>query len=139
MSKQDELQEVADALISDDAKRRARLLKIIANDPFKDERILPYIEKFIDDQTPCLIMIPYRFAEIRYLAAKAFNAEREVLGLGKCGRTLEVVRPMDTEELIRITDQHIAESSNKPGPDGLLEDLMTLNELNVLPKMELEI
>ena len=80
MLNNDELQELVEDLHSEDLSMRVATLETLQKYPSSDERVLQYIEALLDDKTLCVLMLPYRFGEIRWLAAQALAAERASLG-----------------------------------------------------------
>ncbi len=113
------------------------LLKTLCQDPSQDERVLPRLEALLNDTTPCITMLPYRFGEIRWLAAKALVAERAALGHGEPVRMHNVVRPFDTEEFALLAAS--AGVKSRGGVEGVLEALATLREMGELPLYDLEL
>ena len=75
-----EFQELVEDLHSKELSMRVATLKTLQKYPSGDERVLQHIEALLDDKTLCVLMLPYRFGEIRWLAAQALAAERASLG-----------------------------------------------------------
>jgi hypothetical protein len=63
-----EFQELAEDLSSPDVSIRVDTLKCLYRQPVLDERVLPYLENLLDDDTISVIFLPYRFGEVRWLA-----------------------------------------------------------------------
>lgn len=59
-----ELSEVVEDLTSSDASFRCVMLRVLWERPAADERLLPYLEYLLHDESPCLLAIPYRFGVI---------------------------------------------------------------------------
>lgn len=58
-----EFQELVEDLSSPDVSIRVDMLKCLYRQPVVDERILPYLENLLDDDTITVIFLPYRFGE----------------------------------------------------------------------------
>jgi hypothetical protein len=126
-----EFQELVEDLHSKELSMRVATLKTLQKYPSGDERVLQHIEALLDDKTLCVLMLPYRFGEIRWLAAQALAAERASLGNEEPVRLQSVVRPLDTEEFVALREK--AGVKSRGGVDGLLEALATLREMGQLP------
>lgn len=136
MLNDNEFQELVEDLSSTDVFIRVATLKTLCQEPSEDERVLPHIEALLNDTTPCIVMLPYRFGEIRWLAAKALVAERAALGHREPVRLLAVVQPLNTEEFASLASA--AGVKSRGGVDGVLEALTTLREMGRLPLYDLE-
>lgn len=132
-----EFQELVEDLYTKDISMRVAALRTLCEEPSEDERILPHLEALLTDTTPCVVMLPYRFGEIRWLAAHALAAELTRLGRSKPIRLQGVVRPLDTEEFVAIRDS--AGIKGRGGVDNVLETLPTLYEMGRLPLYDLEL
>ncbi|HEY9674064.1 MAG TPA: hypothetical protein V6D11_21680 [Waterburya sp.] len=132
-----EFQELVEALHSKQLSIRVATLKTLQKHPSSDERVLQHIEALLNDKTPCVLMLPYRFGEIRWLAAQALAAERASLGNEEPVRLQNVVRPLDTEEFVGLREK--AGVKSRGGVDGVLEALATLREMGQLPLYDLEL
>lgn len=117
--------------------RRAVSLRALAMSPLADERILPYLEELLTDTTPCVIALPYRFGEVRWLAAYALAQERKALGIKEPVRLPDVVRPLNTNELATLAQE--ADVQGRGGIEGILEKFAKLRELGRLPRYDLEL
>jgi len=132
-----ELHETIEDLHSQEISMRVAALKNLRQDPSEDLRVLPYLEALLDDTTPCIVMLPYRFGEIRWLAAYALAAERAALGIKEPVRLQGVVRPLSTEEFVAIRNTVGIEV--KGGVEGVLKGMHTLREMGQLPLYDLEL
>jgi hypothetical protein len=137
MLSENEFEELIEDLFSSDVSIRAATLKTLCQDPSQDERVLAHLEALLNDTTPCIVMLPYRFAEIRWLAAKALAAERAAIGHSEPVRLHNVVIPFDTEELALLAAS--AGVKSRGGVEGVLEVLATLREMEQLPLYDLEL
>jgi hypothetical protein len=137
MLNDDEFKELVEGLHSKDLSRRVATLKTLQKYPSQDERVLQHLEALLDDKTPCVVMVPYRFGEIRWLAAQALAAERASLGNKEPVRLENVLRPLDTEEFVALREK--AGVKSRGGVDGVLEALATLREMGQLPLYDLEL
>ena len=110
-------------------------LKDLRDYPSADKRVLPYLERLLDDKTPCLLAIPYIFGEIRWLAAKALLAEREALGIGESIFVPNVVRPIDTKGVMRAANA--ANIAIRGEVEGVLETLALARDMGHVPMSDL--
>jgi hypothetical protein len=132
-----ELDEMIEDLGSPKTSMRVATLEDLRQDPSKDPRVLPYLERLLKDTTPGIVMLPYRFGEIRWLAAHALAAERAALGIKEPVRLQGVVRPLSTEEFVAIRNKVGIEV--KGGIEGVLKSMHTLREIGKLPLYDLEL
>ncbi len=128
-----DFQDMVENLRKDDM--RAVSLRVLAMSPLADERILPYLQELLTDTTPCVVSIPYRFGEIRWLAAYALAEERKALGIKEPVHLHDVVRPLDTTELVQRARE--ANIQGRGGIEGVLEQFAQLQELDKLPRYNL--
>ncbi|HMW02032.1 MAG TPA: hypothetical protein PKE58_17965, partial [Acidobacteriota bacterium] len=70
------LQYLIDRLTTINSSDKAITLNNLISSPRIDERLLPYLEQLLTDQSACLISIPYQFGEIRWLAAHVLAKTR---------------------------------------------------------------
>jgi hypothetical protein len=112
------------------------VLKVLIEDPTGDERIRAAVEELLDDRTPCVVMIPIRYGEVRWLAAHALAAERRAAGLDPSVRLAGVTRPIDTGSLSVLADEVLG--SARPAPP-LEERFRALQVVGRLPTYDLEI
>lgn len=122
-----------EALTGDDAERCAIALRVLSDAPAGDERLLAPIEALLDDRRPCLIQIPFVYAEIRWLAAQALAAERGLLGIDA---------PVHLEAIEPLTTNALAEAEERAGVRGhgsALERFAQLQEIEALPIVQLDI
>jgi hypothetical protein len=135
-SGEEDFQAFVRAMETGELLERTSWLQVLTQDPSRDPRVLPYLEKLLEDQTPCLVMIPYMFGEVRWLAARARAVERAKLGLGELVR-VTVIDPLDTGELARLKQE--AGIHGRGGVEGQLETLRRLAEMGKAPLIELEL
>ena len=72
--------------------------------PSGDPRVLPYLERLLEDGAPCLFSIPSEYGEVRYRAAEALAAERQVQGISEPVRVRSVVVPLTANRLFLISE-----------------------------------
>lgn len=133
----DEFNQLAANLQSQEVTLRTSALKDLAQYPSGDARILPLLETLLQDKTPCIVMLPYRFGEVRWLAAHALAAEYAALGIAKTVRLEGVVRPINTQEFATL--EQAANLKSTGGVQGVLATFARLQELGSLPTCVLEI
>lgn len=98
---------------TDDTNNLALTLKTCADRPGADPRVLAHLQRFLDDYRPCLVMIPYHFGEIRWLAVRAIVAERRALEMNEPFRIKKLRRPLDTTGVSRLAERHGITSTAK--------------------------
>jgi hypothetical protein len=91
-------------LLSEDPKKRCYLLRRLSHRPSGDPRVLPYLERLLEDRAPCLFSIPYEYGEVRYRAAEALAAERQAQGISEPVRVRSVVVPLTANRLFLISE-----------------------------------
>src|SRR2546427_2213882 len=97
-----ELAEILLGLGHDDPCKRVIMLKIIADDPTGDARLLPHLEQLLEDKNPVPLGIPYTFGEVRWMAAHALAAECQALGLDQQIFISSVPVPIVINDLSRL-------------------------------------
>ena len=132
-----EFTELVEDLTSQDPYWRSVTLRVLLKMPTADERVLPYLEPLLDDNSPCLLGIPYIFGEIRWLAAKVLASERAALGIGTPVHVPNVVRPVDTMEIIAA--EHDANIKGRGGVEGLVESLALLRDRGYLHRIDINL
>ena len=126
-----EFQELVEDLSSPDVSILVATLKTLCQDPVQDERVIPHLETLLNDTKPCVVMLPYRFGEICWLAAKALAAEYNASGFNKSVHLHNAIRPLDTDEIVSIASA--AGIQTRSGIDGVLETFVTLRRMGQLP------
>ena len=137
MLTQEDFTEFVADMTGEDASLRAAGLQVLWECPSADRRVLPYLSRLLYDKTPCLLGIPYRFGEVRWLAAHALAAERAALGIQKPVKLRQVVTPLDTGGIVRA--EYAAGIEARGGVDGLLINFGILNEMGYLPLYDLNL
>jgi hypothetical protein len=122
--------ELMKELNGEDVSLKAVTLKGFWQLPSKDARVLPHLERLLDDKSPCLLGIPYIFGEIRWLAAQALTAERKTLGISRTVQLQNVVQPIYTRGIIQAA--HAANIRVKAGIEGVLETFAILRDMDYL-------
>lgn len=129
--------EFVEDMMNGDITLRGASLRALSKLPTGDERFLPYLEQLLYDKTPCVLGIPYIFGEIRWLAAHALAAEREVQGILTPVRLQNVVRPIYTAGISEA--EEAAGVEFKWGVEGVLENLPILRDMGYLPMYDLNL
>lgn len=127
--------ELMEDLNGEDVSLKAVTLRAFWQLPSKDARVMPHMERLLDDKSPCLLGIPYIFGEIRWLAAQALTAERKALGISRTVQLQNVVQPIYTKGIIQAA--HAANIRVKAGIEGVLETFATLRDMGYLPTYNL--
>ncbi len=132
-----ELEELVQDLHSPDISLRVAALKDLWRYPTRDVRVLPYLEALLNDNTLCVVMLPYQYGEICWLAANALAVERKALNIQEPIRLMGVVRPLDTQEFAAACVA--AGVDTKGGLPGVLNTLAILRNMGKLPLYDLEL
>jgi len=56
-------------------------LRSLKQSSYPEERIIPYLKELLDNRAPCKTQIPYRYGEIRWLAAGALRRVYDALDI----------------------------------------------------------
>ena len=115
MMTEQEFCEFVEDMMNGDITLRAASLRALWKLPTGDKRLLPYLEQLLHDKAPCVLGLPYVFGEIRWLAAHALAAEREVLGITKPVRLQNVVKPIYTAGISQAEQAGQSGSAAIPG------------------------
>jgi hypothetical protein len=114
-------------------RERVNSLRSIAARPLADERLLRACESLLTDRAIAVLSIPYTFGEVRWCAADAVVALREVLAIDEPVILDDAFPPCTTTEIARL-----AAAAGIPasigGIDGDLAALRALAASNVLPR-----
>ncbi len=124
-------------LTSHDQELRVIALENLWQVPSGDIRLIPYIEALLSDKTLCLLGIPYIFGEVRWLAAKALIAEREMQGMSEGVQLQNIVQPLTMKEYAQA--RRAAQIELKVGTEGVVENLVILREKGYLPMIDLHL
>jgi hypothetical protein len=119
---------------------RAIALRNLARSPTGDSRVQPVLEKLLNDVTPCLLQIPYRFGELRLLAAQALVAERRAAGDDRPVR-LRTIAPLTADELEQTREAAGTRApSRSDNPiENQLDLYSVLRERGVLKEVDVEL
>src|SRR5262245_53844787 len=75
MLNEDDLKHYITLLEGDEGDRRI-ILGILSTEAVGDMRLLPYIERLLDDRTITVLGVPLNYGEIRFVAAEALARQR---------------------------------------------------------------
>lgn len=119
-----------------DVSRCAIALRMLVGSPTGDARLLPAVEARLADRRGCVVGLPYRYGEVRWLAAHALASERATLGVVDAV-VVEVVEPLDTAGLLSAAER--CGVPGRGGVDGALALFDQLNDRGVLPRVTLRL
>jgi hypothetical protein len=117
---------------------RVFALQELIRRPTGNPKIREALDPLLNDLSPCVFQIPYRFGELRYLAARALAAERSFAGDRRKVR-LRCAAPLTVDELARAAG--IAQISGAHSGNAIENQLGLFAELRaggLLPEMDLE-
>lgn len=129
--------DLAAALAHAEAAERASALAACLQAPTGDPRLRPLIERLLDDRTPVIVSAPFRYGELRWLAAHALAGERAAAGVRDPVEIPDALPPLGTAELLRA-----AEAAGVPvaaGAEGLLSAFGALRERGLLSRRPLRL
>ncbi|WP_306358317.1 MULTISPECIES: hypothetical protein [unclassified Nocardia] len=121
--------------LQEEPEEVAITLRTLLTDPLADVRVVPYLKGLLTDTTLCVLSIPYRYGEMRWLAAHALRAEYDALGIDDMIELHDVVRPLDFNEIYELG--RAADVAVSPPYPSALEMLATLREAGKVPLDEL--
>jgi HEAT repeat protein len=130
---QDNVEYLLKRLASEDPRVRANTLNGIAANPTADRRLLAIAERLLDDRTICILSLPYKFGEVRWIAADAVAAVRAALSIDTPVVVDDVFAPVSTEEASKL-----AADAGLPTPmggvEGVIQTLENLASMGRLPR-----
>ncbi|GAA1998284.1 hypothetical protein GCM10009777_39470 [Microbacterium pumilum] len=131
--------EAADAweedLFSKDAAVLVNALKTVRDAPTGEPRVVATLEGLLNDRRIAALTIPYRFGEIRVLAAAALAAERADTGDARPVRLKECPPLLGTDDLWKLAEAHRIDTSIRSEP----ELYAALRDAGALPLTDLEL
>lgn len=92
-------------LRSPDPRARANMLRNLLREPTLDRRVLEACEQLLDDKTITLLSIPFRFGEIRYVAAQAVLLLRHRMGNAEPVVVTGAVPPLSGNDIGRLATE----------------------------------
>lgn len=117
---------------------KAVTLRNLLTSPRYDERLLPYLEALLQDQSACVLWLPHHFGEIRWLAAHVLAETRTALNMSQPVAISGIVRPLSLSELAQL--QRAAQFKNPKGEIAVyLENFAPLKAMNKLPLLDIEV
>jgi hypothetical protein len=120
----------------DNLNSKSVWLRILAQVPSGDARVLPYLQEKVQDTTMCLLGIPIEYGELRWMAAHALAAEYSVQGILTPVILRQVPQPIDANTFARLS---IENQLKEPGEGKLIVRHMALmDDLRRLGKLPLE-
>lgn len=130
---QDNVEYLLKRLASEDPRVRANTLNGIAANPMADRRVLAIAERLLEDRAICILSLPYKFGEVRGIAADAVAALRAALSIEAPVVVDDVFAPVSTEEASKL-----ASDAGLPTPmggvDGVIQTLEKLASMGRLPR-----
>lgn len=122
--------DILDCLVrlSSDLETKCSTLIALKQYPVPDERIANEIETMLEDRFACLLQIPYKFGEFRWLAAHALATIRQALGQSERVTLSGVATPVDLADLTALANKHGVSSPN--GLSLLEASCFKFDELN---------
>ncbi|MFT3699674.1 MAG: hypothetical protein QM831_41380 [Kofleriaceae bacterium] len=112
------------------ARDRVEALKRIAEAPVADVQLLAATERLLGDREVCLVQIPYRFGEVRFFAADAVAAVRQLLGNSDPVVVEGTFYPLTGDDVSKYADA--AGVARELGMDGILATLRELVARNAI-------
>jgi len=113
-----------------DIAARAGIVNVLSRSKDHDLRLLPHLEKLLEDRAGCLLSIPFWFCEIRYLAAQALANERAAGGITEPVSIDGVAHALRPGDIIDLARRHGLKSSKKEGSNAIEKWISLFDELN---------
>jgi hypothetical protein len=126
-----DLEELISCLRGPAVALRAATLRNLSGRPTKDPRLLPELERLLEDRSPCTVSMPLHIGEVCWLAARALLAERAAQGIDTTVRVAQVVRPQSVDELADACNA--ADLQSAGGLAGSLQAFAQLRAAGRLP------
>ncbi|AGY56351.1 hypothetical protein [Gloeobacter kilaueensis] len=131
MLAEDWVKRFEERLSSNEAAQRAITLRSLTSEATGDPRLIPLIEKLLQDRSPCITSLPPIVGEVRWLAARALASERGTQGSNETVVLEQVAKPISTNALNRLEDEYDIDAPG--GIEGLLLSFAQLQKMGKLP------
>ena len=133
---QDDFEYVRNQLLNGSAEDRVITLNGLWSDPFADARLLPYLQPLLQDTTPCMVSIPFEFAELRWVAINALIAEQNACGVFDDFHINGVTIPYDSQELSQVAKRagYIGKGS---GVSGQIDEFAAMRAQGFLETVDI--
>ncbi len=119
-------------------KRRANMLRALAECPSTDPAVIAACERLLDDTALTLLSIPYRFGEIRAVAAEAVWANRHNLGIDQVVVVPSALPVCSTNDIGALAQRAGIEMEHG-GVEGVLATLVKLVAADQVPRRDLRL
>ena len=124
-------------LRSADLETRCTSLIALKQGPLPDERIAVVVESMLEDRSACLLQLPYKFGEVRWLAAHALAALRRALGKPELVTLSGVAAPIDLADLSALaTKQGVVPPKGLSLLESSFFKFDELSRRNALPRCD---
>ncbi|MCG8419606.1 MAG: hypothetical protein MJE77_16870 [Proteobacteria bacterium] len=88
---------------------RAIALNSIGRKPTGDPRMIPHLERCLDDRAVTVLSLPYLFGELRWHAAEALAFELEAIGKPRTIVVDDLPEMLNTDGIAALARQHLPE------------------------------
>jgi hypothetical protein len=127
--------DILDRLRSDDPGTRIRALQFLGRSPDVRPQVMTELERLVEDRTCGMLDVPYRYGEIRTLAAEALAVARAKIGDLRLVRIEAVPPGLTTDRMAPYSDQAGLPRLGGPRP---LERYILLRDGGHLPLRDYE-
>ena len=83
------------------------MLQIVAQAPTGDPRMIPHLERCLNDRTVTVLSLPYLFGELRWHAAQALAFELEAIGKPRTIVIDDLPEMLNTDAIGALARQHL--------------------------------
>lgn len=127
------IQHQLDELSSENPRQRANMLRVLGEYPRVDARVLTACERLLADDTITLLGLPYRFGEVRAVAAEAVWAIRVAMGSQE-PVVVEDALPVYSTNGVAELAKTAGIAIEPGGVDGVLATLVKLAAAGKVPR-----
>ena len=135
MLTEQEYQEIIEGMNNPCPERRASMLQIIAQAPTGDPRMIPHLERCLEDRTVTVLSLPYLYGELRWHAAQALAFELEAIGKPRTIVIDDLPEMLNTDAIGALVRQYLPEHRWGPLDDPnqeLISVYETLRDMGAL-------
>ncbi len=131
--------ETLEDLMNTSARARAIILESLIEDPSGDPRLIPHLERCLNDRVVTRLWIPLTFGEVRWRAAEALAEEWRAQGNPQPVTLSDAFVPMTVDAIITLAAQRL-DWSFRGGPsdpdDKMISAYTALRDQGILKPQE---
>ena len=100
------------------------MLQIVAQSPTGDPRVIPHLERCLNDRAVTLLSLPYLFGEVRERAAEALAFELEAIGEPRTIVVDDLPETLNTDDIANLADKYLPENGPWQAIDDPIQELI---------------